>query len=631
MTTPYIDSLSLACTLVSILLVMLRHKQFKATDPVLFYGLLTLLGGYYSMLFLYIDQFEDILGALVPVMFAFVFYSMIQIHNNKKTEESEERLRLAIESTKVGLWDLNLCTYEFVINDAWFEIMGYSPEELSPVTLEVWEQLIHPSDQEKARSMLRKHIENNNVTFELTQRIKHKNGSWIWAQNRGKIVEHNHNGEATRMTGILIDMTAQKELELDLKSQINENVVLNESYRLQNNKLADNEKKYRVLYENSHDAIILIKDQQYFDCNQMAYQLFKCDEEYLIGKEPHTFSPEFQPDGAPSFEKAQALFAEIQMGNPMMFDWQHQRPNGELFDVSVNLNIVELDDVQYVQAVLRDITEKKRVAAELDQYRHNLERLVDQRTLELTQANAELTATMQHLKDTQSQLVQSEKMASLGILTAGIAHEINNPLNFIMGGYRGLEVYLNHTDLKADKDLQKLLHSIKTGADRAINIVKGLNQFSRTKESYDEDCDLHAILDNCLLLLNSELKGRIHVHQHYASNLPHLKGNVGKMHQIFINLITNAIHAIAEQGTITITTERSNQEVIIQLADTGKGIAQKDLPEITIPFFTTKEPGKGTGLGLSITYNFIQEHQGSMTFDSQLNHGTTVTVRFPLP
>lgn len=244
--------------------------------------------------------------------------------------------------------------------------------------------------------------------------------------------------------------------------------------------------------------------------------------------------------------------------------------------------------------------------------------------------NSELKATLQYLKQTQAQLLQSEKMASLGILTSGVAHEINNPLNYIMGAYVGLENYFEENNILGDENILYLLNSLKEGIERAAAIVQGLNQFSRDSKSNNEECNLHSIIDNCLVMLNNQLKHRVEVKKNYLHEDLLISGNVGKLHQVFINILSNALQSISEKGLISIRTQYYNNSAIIEISDNGSGISEKDLPKITDPFFTTKDPGKGTGLGLSITYNIISEHSGKLEFDSIIEKGTTVKITLPL-
>jgi signal transduction histidine kinase len=273
---------------------------------------------------------------------------------------------------------------------------------------------------------------------------------------------------------------------------------------------------------------------------------------------------------------------------------------------------------------------------ELIEYKDHLESLVAERTsqLELTNnelelKNHELNAALDHLKQTQLKLLESEKMASLGILTAGVSHEINNPLNFIMGGYAGLVSYFEEHEIK-DSTVNLLLGSINTGIGRASEIVKGLNQFSRNNEDYDEDSDINAIINNCLAMLQNQLKKNITIENLLSGNPLIIKGNVGKLHQLFMNILTNSIQAITNKGKITIITEKGNDKVLIEITDNGTGISKENLAHITEPFFTTKDPGQGTGLGLSISYAIIKDHNGTLEFESEIGKGTTVKITLPV-
>ncbi len=290
--------------------------------------------------------------------------------------------------------------------------------------------------------------------------------------------------------------------------------------------------------------------------------------------------------------------------------------------------------------------------ADLNNYKDHLELLVKEKTRDLDSAieelrtkneelsekhaiienqNIELKTTLNFLHETQTKLIQAEKMASIGTLTAGIAHEINNPLNFIKGASSGLEeYYMNHEDCRND-ETEFLLNSIKTGIERISNIISGLSQFSRSGSIMDEDCDIHSIMNNCLLMLNNQIKSTIEIDKDYLDNPVIIKGNVGKLHQVFLNILLNAVQSITGSGKISIRTKhnRVSDIYIIEISDTGSGIKEEILQKVTDPFFTTKDPGKGTGLGLSITYTIIQEHKGTLDFESEPGIGTVVRITLP--
>ncbi len=247
----------------------------------------------------------------------------------------------------------------------------------------------------------------------------------------------------------------------------------------------------------------------------------------------------------------------------------------------------------------------------------------------INERNTELFATLQNLKETQNQLIQAEKMASLGVLTTGVAHEINNPLNFILGSYHVLKEYFEEHNT-ADKELTSYaLKSIKEGVERASNIVKGLNDLNVSENNHDETCLINNILDNCLLLIENKLNGKVSIIKDYQKNLPSIHGNSANLHQAFLNILMNALQAIDEAGQIKISTQHKNGSIIIEISDNGQGISEENLARVTDPFFTTKSPGEGTGLGLSISYNIIQEHHGELDIKSELGEYTSVTIYFP--
>ncbi len=248
----------------------------------------------------------------------------------------------------------------------------------------------------------------------------------------------------------------------------------------------------------------------------------------------------------------------------------------------------------------------------------------------ISEQNEELQTALQHLRETQSQLLQSEKMASLGILTAGVAHEINNPLNFIMGGVIGLENYFEDYNCQQPEKIHDLLSKVKTGINRITDIIRGLDQFSSVNENDPQPCDMHSIVNNCLVILQNQFKNRIEIRKDYTKEKITIKGNVGELHQAIINILNNSIQSIEAEGKISITTEKKHKDLIIEISDTGCGISKENLPKITDPFFTSKDPGKGVGLGLSIAYTIIQEHKGKLDFKSESGKGTRVKITFPL-
>jgi signal transduction histidine kinase len=275
--------------------------------------------------------------------------------------------------------------------------------------------------------------------------------------------------------------------------------------------------------------------------------------------------------------------------------------------------------------------------------------------------NSELEQTISQLKSTQAQLIQSDKMASLGQLTAGIAHEINNPVNFISSGIKSLNrdfgvlneliikiQTLDSTDgingkleeirsfLKEQlqwndlgREISDLIKGIEDGAVRTTEIVRGLRTFSRIDEKDTRPFNIHEGIDTTLTLLRNQTKERIEIVKEYG-NIPTIEAFPGLLNQVFMNMVSNAIQAIPERGVVTIHTESKDDHVMIRFSDNGIGMNADTIKRIYDPFFTTKEVGRGTGLGLYISYNIIQKHSGTITVASEPGRGTDFTITLPI-
>jgi signal transduction histidine kinase len=308
-------------------------------------------------------------------------------------------------------------------------------------------------------------------------------------------------------------------------------------------------------------------------------------------------------------------------------------------------------------------TELKGVNALLEDQKEELqsqkEELIESKEMAENQKK-ELQFTLENLKLTQNQLIQSGRMASVGQLTAGIAHELNNPINFVSGNVRPLsrdveeilyilnqyETIINNKKLQNEfsevesfkqecdykyliSEVKDLLKGIAEGANRSSEIIKGLRSFSRLDEDTFKLADIHEGLDSTLILLHNKLKNKITVHKEYG-NLPKIECLPSKLNQVFMNILTNSIQAIQDKGDIFVQTVSSSIVIKVIIRDTGAGMSKEVKERIFEPFFTTKDVGKGTGLGLSISYGIIEQHQGNMDVLSEPGKGTEFIITLPI-
>lgn len=296
-----------------------------------------------------------------------------------------------------------------------------------------------------------------------------------------------------------------------------------------------------------------------------------------------------------------------------------------------------------------------------------LEEKVNERTLELQQSNAELNQAYRDLQEKESQLVESEKMASLGQLTAGIAHEINNPINFVTSNVNplkrdvgmlidmlekleGISVGADSQETKQQQiselkeefdfdylktEIDYLLKGINEGSTRTAEIVKGLRIFSRLDEDDLKKANINDGLESTTIIVNNLLENKVEIIRDYG-NIPMVECYPGKLNQVFLNIITNGIHAVksklqpGQKGQIIIKTYNNEDSVFISIKDTGIGMDENTKKKLFEPFFTTKDVGEGTGLGLSIAWNTIKKHNGTITVNSELGVGTEFLLEIPI-
>jgi signal transduction histidine kinase len=337
-----------------------------------------------------------------------------------------------------------------------------------------------------------------------------------------------------------------------------------------------------------------------------------------------------------------------------------ERVAGVLTAVAGQPNRFSEGDVDLLSAVANHVSlavDRAESFQTIEELSRDLEAKVRLRTEQLGVANEELTNAYRDLQATQMQLIQREKMASVGQLVAGVAHELNNPIGFVFSNVSTLEDFVRRlrtmldayrvaalpaseqtrlatqwADLKVDyalRYLDSMIQGIREGAERARKIVRDLRVFARGQDDLWLPVDLHEDIESSLTLINHLVKDRVTIRRNYG-DLPPVECIRSQIDQVFLNLLANAAQAIAADGVITIETRCESDFAVVSITDTGSGIPVDLMGRIFDPFFTTKPVGEGTGLGLSISYEIAKKHGGEIGAANAPEGGAVFTLRLPL-
>ena len=410
----------------------------------------------------------------------------------------------------------------------------------------------------------------------------------------------------------------------------------------QHDKLHESEERFRSVFEYSKVGIgVQDADGRYWDVNPAFVEMTGYSEEELLRL---SFKDITHPDDV---EIGEATRKKMLAGviNHSDVEKRYIRKDGSTLwvDMTASAGRDDAGKLVSVIGISQDISERKRAEGELIKRYEKVQELNSK------------------LQETQSQLLQAEKMASVGQLAAGVAHEINNPIGYVYSNLGTLEKYVQNVFSMIDHyeraegaiadsevrtrlqvargkldiaflkdDLRALMEESKEGITRVKNIVRDLKDFSHVDASAEWHLtDLHKGLDSTLNIVNIEIKYKAEVVKEYGG-LPEVECLASQLNQVFMNLLVNAAHAIEERGAITVRTGQEGEDVWVEIADSGKGIPPENLTKIFDPFFTTKPIGQGTGLGLSLSYGIMQKHHGRIEVQSEVGKGTTFRVWLPV-
>ncbi|MFA6311566.1 MAG: ATP-binding protein [Sterolibacterium sp.] len=410
--------------------------------------------------------------------------------------------------------------------------------------------------------------------------------------------------------------------------------------------------KHRIATDVANDPIIMIdNDGRISLWNRAAERVFGYTADEAMGRDMHALiSPErYREVSERAFRHFQTTGEGAALGKKL--ELAGIRKGGAEFPLELSLSAEMFQGKWVAVATVRDITQRKLA-----------EQQVQAQNADLAKVNAELLAANKQLGQARYQLLQSEKMASIGLLAAGVAHEINNPVGYVHSNLGTLEKYLADIFAVVSKyeaaerlmaghdrefeevrqfraqvdfdylraDIQSLLAESREGLMRVTKIVLDLKDFSRAGR--DEEwrwADVRQGLESTLNVVWNELKYKCEVVKEY-SELPLIQCLPSQLNQVFMNLLVNAAQAVDVHGVVTIRTGQEADQIWVEIADTGKGIAPENLQRLFDPFFTTKPVGQGTGLGLAVSYSIVEKHRGRFEVDSEVGKGARFRVWLPV-
>jgi two-component system NtrC family sensor kinase len=505
-----------------------------------------------------------------------------------------EQLKPVLASVEEGLWEWKVLTRELRVSRRWRELLGYAEGELEP-TVAMWKTVCHPEDLPEATQLIQAHLEGHTPQLEFAYRARRKDGQWAWILSRARVATRDSQGTPVRVVGTDVDITARKH----------------------------SEERLRVLFRALPDLLFRIRaDGTFIDWNDGTAEPTALPPEAFLGKKIQSlpFSSSFIEQTLTNVQYA------IREGRLTIYEYELEKQGQGVQRYEARLVRSGPDEAA---CIVRNITERG---------------LMEER---------------------QAQLIRAEKLASLGQLAAGIAHEVNNPLSYVMSNLRTLEQHVSgllpllglqhellqgregeHLTLSGEQltrlrelwaqgdmetligELPEVIQESLTGTRRITEIVQSLRSFSREDMSTPQSVDLNSELESTLRMVWNELKYKCEVIRELGP-LPRVLCHPTQIAQVFTNLLVNAAQAHETFGKIRIRTRHQDGEAVVEISDTGKGMAPETLSKLFTPFFTTKPRGQGTGLGLSISRDLITRQGGRIEVQSEPGKGSTFTVSLP--
>jgi PAS domain S-box-containing protein len=508
---------------------------------------------------------------------------------------SDERYNIAVNGANDGIWDWNIPSGAVYYSLRLRELLGFDADEMGDV-IESFESLLHPEDHDRVMKAVDDHL-TLKVPYDTEYRLRTGSGNYLWFRARGQAV-WDESGKPVRMAGSISDITRRKEAE----AAVRESMI-----------------RFRQIFEQAEQAIIFFKPGtcSIIDVNLSAEELYGYSKAELkdVGVE-RLLRPE-------DFSTLKNFIAGIRSGEMSCLEnLSNFKKDGEEIIVTVCGKVMTLQGIAIIYCSFRDVTERVRME--------------------------------EKARDIQARLIQANKMTSLGLLVSGVAHEINNPNNFIMVNAQLLdrtwhdalkvlrEYYRENGDYiiggipfsQMDSQAEQLFAGVIDGSRRINEIVANLKSFARQERNVaDRAVDVNHVVSAAVSFLHHELSRYTEKFQlDLMDDIPHIIGSNQQIGQVIINLLLNACQALPDkQHGIQVATgyDAAADMVTITVRDEGSGMSKEIGNRIMEPFFTTKLDAGGTGLGLSISQSIIKDHEGCLEFDSIPGVGTTFVVKIP--
>lgn len=572
-----------------------------------------------------IDQLMSFKPAEIWLRFLFLsfcttfgVYAQITINRANQTEtslqKSEERLNLALSALDGGIWDWNIQTDEVYFSPGWTRMLGYNPGELK-TNLQTWEQSLHPEDKPRVMQAVNDHFEQRSNTYCAEYRMRTKSGSWIWIQDRGHVVARDKNGKPLRMTGTDINITARKQAEEVIR-------------------LSD-----RSIQSASNGIVITDATQEDYpviSVNKAFEKMTGYTADEILGRNCRFLQQDDR--GQPEIDEFRTA---IEQGRPTHVILRNYKKDGTLFWNEVRVSPVRNENgkLTHFIGVMNDYTEHKQAKEALQKAHDELEVRVEERTAELFKANEALKREIGERKRAedqarkhQAELAHVQRIATMGEMATGLAHEINQPLTAVVNYSRACLIMLDSGCRDTDR-LRKAMNEASENGLRAGQIIQRLRNFVRKRDSHRTKLDINQVIKRVVKFLEDEARNHnIIIHLNLADPLPNVVADAIQIEQVLLNLIKNSFDSLRNNGSspreVIIDSNTSQQsEIEVVIVDTGPGFSPEASKRLFEPFYTTK--AQGLGMGLSISRSIVEAHGGQIRISESDDGGPKICFSIP--